>query len=512
MTSRRDTNDRRPVAITVAVASVLALAVAAGGALLAKRSERIRLPEPGNRQEAQYREVTLAIDRLEHRWEEALARHAQGLLHAASPIDGSLPEVEGVVQSSYLSARLFDPTRAHHRPDGQAPSIRPVLETYAKREAGEWVLPDAATESASGFREEPGRPLAYVAGNGSAAVVLLLDRAPAEAVAIREITGTLPAGDGQGFLEWIGPDGAVLGRPGNSPPADTPPDELFRHLSRFGDWTLRRWYPVTVKTVWRTPVLAGSFALAGLVLAGGVAVAAAQRKSIRLAGEQVSFVNHVSHELRTPLTNLLLNADLALDGLSPADGKLRRRLGLIREETARLSRIVDNVLAFARLDRGAHDDRRAACDLDRVLEEARENFAPLFERKGIRCEFTGQAGGPVELDRDAFAQIVSNLLSNVEKYAGEGAKVRVALERTPDRCVLEVEDDGPGIPKEARARVFLPFERAVSRTDEGASGTGLGLAISRSLAEGMGGRLDLLESGRGSRFRMEIPLGERRRG
>ena len=85
------------------------------------------------------------------------------------------------------------------------------------------------------------------------------------------------------------------------------------------------------------------------------------------------------------------------------------------------------------------------------------------------------------------------------------------MARENDSLTIEVEDDGPGVPAEARRRIFLPFERAGSRVDEGVSGTGLGLAISRDLAERMGGRLELVDTVGGAKFRLVIPLGERRR-
>ncbi|MGC4016724.1 MAG: HAMP domain-containing sensor histidine kinase [Luteolibacter sp.] len=210
------------------------------------------------------------------------------------------------------------------------------------------------------------------------------------------------------------------------------------------------------------------------------------------------------------MTNLLLNTDLALDDVDAADDRMRRRLGLIREETGRLSRIVDNVLAFARLERDPAKLLPSLCDADRVVEEVRENFAPLFARKSIHCEFEGSFGEEVDLDRDAFAQILSNLLSNVEKYAGEQARAKVSISSNTTAWMIEVSDDGPGIPLEARERIFQPFERVVSSAREGVSGTGLGLAISRELAERMGGRLELVDSERGALFRLQIPRTEKR--
>lgn len=391
-----------------------------------------------------------------------------------------------------------------------SPRWLPVLERYQRKEKEEWVLPEASVLNGSGWIEMPGKPLAWWHGNGRSVALLLLDPVEASQVVVADLSvraGVAGIPQEPGGLAFEGPDGLSWSH-GGTIPEGAKPDEILRHVSRFGDWSLRRYYPVQIEVAYRLPALVGSISLALLVLIGGLWIAASQKKSFRLAEQRVSFVNRVSHELRTPLTNLLLNTDLALDALPVEDGKLRRRLGLIREETSRLSRIVDNVLAFARIERGKALPQPAPCDLAQVLGELRDNFAPLFERKSIVCEYDNRAPAPVIVDRDALSQILSNLLSNIEKYAGEGAKARVSLEQENSRLLVEVSDDGPGIQRNARQRVFLPFERAGSRIDEGASGTGLGLAISRDLAERMGGSLDLLSSDRGASFRLTLPLRE----
>lgn len=496
---------------TLLASTALALLVAGGGAVLSRQQERFYERPSGNRVDDAFHEMARRIDSLEVLWERALDEEAMRLLDGGlrPPRDGTV--VVGVMQRSFLNVGYSDVSRQHLSADGGAPRWLPVFDRFARGQSGEWVLAESDVLHGSGWINMPDKPLAWWRGNGRSAAVLIVDPSAAAEVVEEELQSAVPdLSDVPGFLSWSDPSGRewrVLG----TTPDKANPNEILRHVSRFGDWTLRRHYPVRVVTTYRVPVLAGSFVIAALLLGGGIAIATWQRKAIRLAADRVSFVNQVSHELRTPLTNLLLNTDLALDSLPVEDGKIRRRLGLIREETSRLSRIVDNVLAFARIEKGTAESRNMSCDPDEVLGGLQESFAPLFERKSIVCEYDDYLKGDLTLDRDALWQILSNLLSNVEKYAGEGAKAVVRFPEVAGQFVVEVEDDGPGIPADARKRVFLPFERAGSRVNEGASGTGLGLAISRELAERMGGRLELVPADRGAKFRLVIPFPERRR-
>jgi signal transduction histidine kinase len=492
---------------TAAVAAVLSAVVAGATVVLARRVEHHAERPPGNRVEDAFRQTARRIAELEALWQQALESAAGRMLESVAR--DSTAAATGVVQASWLNPALSDPARAHRRGDGEMPVLRPVLERFARGEPDEWSFSESEVLHGTGWVEQPNRPLAWRQGNGRTAVVLLLDTATAARTVERDLTNLrlLPAGE-PGFLSWRSPSGSVFASSANVVPQERP-DEILRHVSRFGDWTLHRHYPVRSTVAYHLPVLAGGLAVSLILLGGGAAMASWQRKATRLAEARVSFVNQVSHELRTPLTNLLLNTDLALDGLPAGDGKVRRRLGLIRQETSRLSRIVDNVLAFARVERGTAECRAVSCDPRVVLGEVKEIFAPLFERKSIRCRYDETLDVTVATDRDALAQILSNLLSNVEKYAGEGAKAAVRLAVEAGQLVAEVEDDGPGIPDHSRKRVFLPFQRGGSRVDEGASGTGLGLAISRELAERMGGRLELLPTAAGSKFRLTVPVGER---
>lgn len=139
-----------------------------------------------------------------------------------------------------------------------------------------------------------------------------------------------------------------------------------------------------------------------------------------------------------------------------------------------------------------------------VVQEVLDQFGPAFERRGIVVHPALEAARACLIDPDALAQIVANLLSNVEKYVPGGA-VHLQLRYHDPDLVLLVSDNGPGIPAGAAERAFLPFERLDSRITEGATGTGLGLAIARDLATRMGGTLLLLPSSVGATFELRIP-------
>ncbi len=492
-----------PIAGILWVSALAAALVAGASMVLSRHVVRVAEKPPGNRVDDAFRETVRRIDALEAMWQSALNAEAQRMLETTNrEIE---PTVVGVVQCSWLNPGFSDPSRAHWRLDSRDPMVKPVLDRFAKGEPSEWVFVTSEVTHGSDWIEVPGNPLAWRQGNEKAAVVLLLN--PSAAIKIvkqdlsRHVESNLPE-DEPGALTWSDPGGSMFIVNGKPSP-DAKPDEILRHVSRFGDWTLRRYYPMTVTTHYKLPVLLGGFTLAALLLAGGAAIASWQRKATRLAEQRVSFVNRVSHELRTPLTNLLLHTDLALDGLAADDGIARRRLGLIREETARLSRIVDNVQTFARMEKGKSHSHAATCDVTKVITELREIFAPLFERKAITCDYDCDIRSPIPLDGDAFSQIVSNLLSNVEKYAGEGSRAQLRVFIEDGHLIAEVEDNGPGIPAAFRQRVFRAFERVGSRVDEGATGTGLGLTISRDLASQMGGSLELLDA---ARFQLTIPL------
>ena len=225
-------------------------------------------------------------------------------------------------------------------------------------------------------------------------------------------------------------------------------------------------------------------------------------RNMREARQRVSFVTQVSHELKTPLTNIRLYAELLADELSGTDEHAEEHAGVIVSESQRLSRLIANVLTFSR--RGHPTASRRSFDIGAAVRQAIEHFGPAFAESGIEATREGEAPLPVMADEDAVGQILANLLSNVEKYAGAGGRVDVTLTQDPQRTRVRVRDYGPGIPSGQRRQIFEPFFRARSDLTEGVSGTGIGLTIARDLARQSGGDLELRAAEPGACFELTL--------
>jgi signal transduction histidine kinase len=290
------------------------------------------------------------------------------------------------------------------------------------------------------------------------------------------------------------------------PPAGRDPDMMLPLVCRFGDWQIVAWDQTTLRNFHDPATLALAFTIGGVLAILGFILFIQQRRAARLAEQRVSFVNRVSHELGAPLTNILLNLDLIEDEDVALPEATRRRLRLVREEAQRLGRLVNNVLTFSKHERNRFQLSPAANVPDEIVASVLQQFQPALERRGIRTQWSGEAGQCVSIDGDAFAQIISNLVSNAEKYAAEGKRLDIETRMEQGELAVRVSDGGPGIPPAHAARIFEPFERVDSRVNEGSSGAGLGLSIARDLAHLMGGRLRLLDGERGAAFELRVPV------
>lgn len=230
-------------------------------------------------------------------------------------------------------------------------------------------------------------------------------------------------------------------------------------------------------------------------------------RDMKEAAQQVSFVNQVSHELKTPLTNIRMYAELLEQDLedvnAPDAERPRRRLEIILSEGQRLSRLIGNVLTFARQKRQTLQLQPRGEIPDDLIQEIVDRFRPALIDQQIEVVFDADAGQKMYLDPDFLEQILGNLISNVEKYAGNGGLLHVVSKANNGVLTIDVRDAGAGIEPSLRKMVFEPFAR-VSNDLSYAAGTGIGLPIARELARLHGGDVVLCETDSGCCFRATL--------
>jgi signal transduction histidine kinase len=244
---------------------------------------------------------------------------------------------------------------------------------------------------------------------------------------------------------------------------------------------------------------------------GSWLIVADLRRQLRLARQQTDFVSNVSHELKTPLTSIRMFSELLEEGGIEDPEKQRSFLRIIAAEAARLTRLINNVLDFSRLERGEKHYNFARCDLVALVCETLNGYRPHLETARFTLEFT-MPGAPliVHGDHDALAQVLVNLLSNTEKYSGERREIRVDL-RVKDEPLPHVElrvlDRGIGVPKGCETKIFEKFYRAHDSLSSGVQGSGLGLTLARQIARAHGGEVTYEpREGGGSCFALLLPL------
>src|SRR6266480_4940268 len=253
--------------------------------------------------------------------------------------------------------------------------------------------------------------------------------------------------------------------------------------------------------------------IAVLVLAigvGGWLIVLDLKRQLTLARQKTDFVSNVSHELKTPLTSIRMFSELLADGRVTDKEKQRSYFNIMTAETARLTRLINNVLDFSRLERGEKKYNFAKCDLVEVARETVATYRPHLEAGGFNLECDLPASPLfVNGDRDALAQIVVNLLSNAEKYSGERKEiaVRVRPQAQPlPHVEVRVLDRGLGVPKGCEEKIFEQFYRAHDSLSSGIQGSGLGLTLARQIARAHGGDVTYEpREGGGSCFVLRLP-------
>ncbi len=267
--------------------------------------------------------------------------------------------------------------------------------------------------------------------------------------------------------------------------------------------------PAVLRTwaVQRTYYVVALVTVIALALFGSVLFWRDVRRELHLADLRSEFVASVSHELRTPLTAIRMFAEtLQMD--RPLDDAARAEyLNTIVTESERLTRLVTNVLDFAKIERGEKVYRLESASLPSIVQNAVRSMGYPLSRLGFELRtIVADDLPPVRVDRDAIEQALLNLLSNAVKYSGEARTIDLTVSALNGHAVIAVTDRGPGIPAEEQPRIFERFYRARSDEASSVTGAGLGLAIVDHIVKAHGGRVEVTSaSGSGSTFAIHIP-------
>ncbi len=296
--------------------------------------------------------------------------------------------------------------------------------------------------------------------------------------------------------------------------------------------------PAQLTQAARTAQLTLGLLIAVLVLAIGVGswlIVSNLNSELKLARQKTDFVSNVSHELKTPLTSIRMFSELLAEGRVADQAKQRSYLNIISAEAARLTRLINNVLDFSRMESGEKKYHFQPCDLTEVVRTTTETFRPHLEAGGFRfdCELPSS---PISVrgDADALSQIIVNLLSNAEKYSGPmerrplarlgdvdseragsetsapGKEIALKLAQKQSQlphAEIKVLDRGSGVPRGSGEKIFEKFYRAHDSLASGVQGSGLGLTIARQIARAHGGDVAYEpRDGGGSCFVLRLPI------
>jgi signal transduction histidine kinase len=219
------------------------------------------------------------------------------------------------------------------------------------------------------------------------------------------------------------------------------------------------------------------------------------------------FVSLVSHELRTPLTSIRGYLELLLEDGGNLSPEQERFLGVVDRNSERLLHLVGDLLFLAQVDAGKLTIEREDVDFEQVVQDSVETLRPIAEARQIELVTSITPVPRLVGDRARLAQVLDNLLSNALKFTPEGGRVSVALRADGDRAIVEVEDNGVGIPRAEQNRLFERFFRSSRAMENAIPGTGLGLAITKAIAERHEGRISVeSEEDVGTSVRLELPL------
>jgi two-component system phosphate regulon sensor histidine kinase PhoR len=244
-----------------------------------------------------------------------------------------------------------------------------------------------------------------------------------------------------------------------------------------------------------------------VILVGGLLIFMTIKKEVELAQVKSDFISNVSHELRTPLALISMYAEtLELDRIKSEDKK-KEYYKTISQETNRLSRIVNGILNFSKMEAGKREFHFQDSDLNMVVEDVLDTYNFHLKNKGFKLLYEPSKNDlRTLLDAEAVSEAIINLLDNAVKYSGDSKTIELTTGEENGNAFVKVTDHGIGISPEDQKKIFEKFYRVSSGLVHNTKGTGLGLSLVNQIIHAHKGKVELVSSpGKGSTFVLKFP-------
>ena len=280
---------------------------------------------------------------------------------------------------------------------------------------------------------------------------------------------------------------------------DTPVDVPERQAAVVVEAIGRRW-------VQQSFLILGVLSL--LMVGGLVLTYRSVSKEMALARMKSDFVSNVSHELRTPLSLIQLYAETLELGRIKTQEKKEEYYRIIRKESERLGRLINNILDFSRIEAGRKEYDLRETDVAELVRNTLDAYRYQIEKNGFEFELSIDSNIPtVRVDREAIARALVNLVNNALKYSADDKFLVVKLYRANGVVKLEVIDRGIGIARRDQSKIFEKFYRTCDPLVHNTKGSGLGLSLVRHITHAHGGQVEVESTpGKGSKFTVSLPL------
>ncbi|HEY3125101.1 MAG TPA: ATP-binding protein [Thermoanaerobaculia bacterium] len=281
--------------------------------------------------------------------------------------------------------------------------------------------------------------------------------------------------------------------------------EIFETSLKSGE-AMERTVRIADELIWQVlvvPLPAGSRAAA-------VGVLRDVTRLERTESMRRTFVADVSHELRTPIASIAAAAE-TLEEAAPDEAERRELVTLIQRQSARMRELIDDLMDLAQIESGAVELTREIVPVMGLLSEVAQDLAADASRRRVQIVVTGDRDASILADRRRLLQVARNLVDNAIKFSPGGEPVGLCVESGPGWAGFSISDHGPGIPRAEREKIFQRFYQIDRSRSKTRPGTGLGLSIVKHLVQLHEGTVEIeSEVGRGSLFRVRLPVGSRK--